>query len=103
MRIELINDFHNSAVRLRVRGIPCVVMEYTNEDFDRVLGEIMDEGKASDLLAVPGVYEVVSDHFNNEVLDRLDREREAHDAAIYGPDGEVGESDVVGGVYLPGR
>ncbi len=23
MSIELINDFHNSAVRLRVRGIPC--------------------------------------------------------------------------------
>uniref|UniRef100_A0A6M3JXJ9 Uncharacterized protein n=1 Tax=viral metagenome TaxID=1070528 RepID=A0A6M3JXJ9_9ZZZZ len=47
----------------------------TNEDFDRILAEIMNESPASHLLTVPGVYEAVSEHFNNDVLAKWDEER----------------------------
>ena len=42
----------------------------TNEMFDEQLELILDrEGR--NLLAVPGVYECVREHFNNEVIERL--------------------------------
>jgi hypothetical protein len=44
--------------------------QITTEKFDELLAEILDEGKASALLTIPGVYEVLSEHFNNEVLKR---------------------------------
>ena len=44
-------------------------------DFDRILEEIMDEKPASALLTVPGVYEAVSEHFNNTVIERWEREQ----------------------------
>lgn len=43
-------------------------------EFDRVLEEIMDEKPASVLLSIPGVYEAVSEHFNNGVLARMRQE-----------------------------
>jgi hypothetical protein len=43
--------------------------EMTNEEFDEILGEIVNN-KQTDVLAVPGVYEILSEHFNNDVLDR---------------------------------
>ena len=47
----------------------------TQEDFDRLLGAVMDEdGPASNLLTIPGIYEVVSEHYNNDVLDRWGKE-----------------------------
>lgn len=51
----------------------------SNEDFQRILEEIVDESPASHLLSVPGVYEVVAEHFNNEVLSRWDDEQEDDD------------------------
>jgi len=42
----------------------------TTEDFDRLLAGAMDEEVSpSALLAIPGIYEVVSEHYNNAVLD----------------------------------
>lgn len=42
----------------------------TADDFDRILREIIDELSTSELLSIPGVYEAVSEEFNNEVLSR---------------------------------
>lgn len=44
------------------------MIKITDVEFDRILAEILDESPASTLLSVPGVYEVVSEHFNNDVL-----------------------------------
>jgi hypothetical protein len=42
----------------------------TDEDFDSILAEIIGEHTAEQLLAIPGAYEVFSEHFNNEVLSK---------------------------------
>lgn len=47
----------------------------STEDFDRILAEIMNEDNASSLLTIPGVYEIVSEHFNNEVLEKWNIEQ----------------------------
>jgi hypothetical protein len=39
-------------------------------EFDRILADILDGLTREDLLAIPGAYEVFSEHFNNEVLNR---------------------------------
>ena len=47
-------------------------MDYSKmkqHEFDSILSDIVKEN-ASILLSIPGVYEAVSEHFNNEVLDR---------------------------------
>lgn len=49
----------------------------TDEMFDKKLEEIVGRASAGDLLAIPGVYEVVSEHFNNDVLTELENERSA--------------------------
>lgn len=43
----------------------------TTEDFDRLLVEAIDNdyGTASNLLSVPGIYEILAEYYNNEVLD----------------------------------
>jgi len=41
----------------------------TNDEFEDILADIVIEN-ASTLLDIPGVYEAVSEEFNNEVLDR---------------------------------
>ena len=47
--------------------------EMTSDEFDEILMEIMDEHPASHLLAVAGVYELVTEEHNNEVLERWER------------------------------
>jgi len=47
-------------------------MNEKQQRFDAVLEELLDEHPASHLLTVPGIYEVVSEYYNNEVLARLD-------------------------------
>ncbi|HPA48195.1 MAG TPA: hypothetical protein PK395_20695 [bacterium] len=41
----------------------------TNETFDTILREVVEEHRHT-LLTIPGVYEILSEHFNNEVLER---------------------------------
>lgn len=43
----------------------------STEDFDRILADVMDNDndKPSELLSLAGIYEVVSEHYNNTVLD----------------------------------
>lgn len=48
----------------------------TQERFDEELSRIVQhEGCRGTLLSVPGVYEVVSEHFNNAVLKNLSDRR----------------------------
>lgn len=51
----------------------------SNEDFDRILRDIVDEQPASHLLSINGVYEGVSAEYNNAVLDRWRDEQPAED------------------------
>jgi hypothetical protein len=43
--------------------------------FQMALEDIVSEMASIELLAIPGVYEIVSEYLNNEVLDALERER----------------------------
>ena len=47
------------------------------ETFDRLLREVIDGDNctASQILMVPGVYEVLSEYYNNEVLERWELEQ----------------------------
>lgn len=47
----------------------------TTEEFDHCLQRLIVEVSSSgELLSIPGIYEVLSEHFNNEVLDLWARE-----------------------------
>ena len=50
----------------------------TTEDFDRLLGEVINDENvpASQLLSVPGVYEILAEYYNNDVLDAWKAEQE---------------------------
>lgn len=50
----------------------------TTEEFDRYLAEAIDRDnpKPSDLLQVPGVYEVLSEHYNNAAIDAWQADEE---------------------------
>jgi hypothetical protein len=48
----------------------------TTEDFDRCLYEVIAN---DDLMLVPGVYEAVSEHYHNEVLEAWKDEQEDSD------------------------
>jgi len=48
----------------------------TNEKFDEILRQLVIEN-APNLLTIPGVYEAVSEHFNNEILEIWENEQAA--------------------------
>jgi hypothetical protein len=49
--------------------------DLTDEIFDRLLKEIINENNtAEDLLAIPGIYEILSEYFNNEIIERYENE-----------------------------
>ncbi len=44
--------------------------DMTSEDFDRILTEkVLSDTCASELLQIPGIYEILPEYFNNTVLD----------------------------------
>ena len=45
------------------------------KDFDRILITIVGKQSASQLIIIPGIYEVVSEHFNNHVLEEWEKEQ----------------------------
>lgn len=48
----------------------------TQEMFDEELEKIVEEkAREGTLMATPGLYEVVSEEFNNEVLERIQEKR----------------------------
>jgi chromosomal replication initiation ATPase DnaA len=46
----------------------------TQQEFDDILADIMDEEIASNLLTIPGIYEIVAEYYNNDVLDKWEEE-----------------------------
>lgn len=51
----------------------------TNEEFDEILSDLVYEYLTDDhyaFMLIPGVYECMSEHFNNEVLDRWTADQE---------------------------
>jgi len=55
----------------------------TQEDFYRLLADKMDEQPASSLLTVPGVYEAVSEEFNNDILSAWEVEQKTLSLTYY--------------------
>lgn len=43
--------------------------QMTQEEFNEILEKLLGAETPGNLLAIPGVYEVVSEHFNNAVLE----------------------------------
>ena len=50
----------------------------TNEDFDRILKTLVNQSPAANLLSIPGVYEAVSEDYNNAVLEYWEQEQETN-------------------------
>ena len=50
--------------------------EITNEQFDAILTSICEAEGGVSIMLIPGVYEVVSEYFNNDVLEQWRREQE---------------------------
>ena len=42
----------------------------TDDKFDEILVEILNEHRGGQLISIPGVYEILSEEFNNEILGR---------------------------------
>ena len=38
------------------------------EDFERILFDLVNQNPASFLLNIPGIYEIIAEDYNNEVL-----------------------------------
>jgi hypothetical protein len=53
--------------------------DVTQEEFDAALEAILDEATGAELLAIPGLYEVISEHFNNEAIDIAREEKKEND------------------------
>jgi len=50
--------------------------DMTQEDFKKHLHRVLADQSANDMLLVPGVYEILAEHFNNAVLESWEAERE---------------------------
>lgn len=53
-----------------------MTQEISDQKFEKVLVDLVDENPASNLLWVPGVYEAVSEEFHNAVIERIEQESE---------------------------
>jgi hypothetical protein len=63
----------------------------TQEEFDEILRSLVVDN-AWDLLSIPGVYEAVSEHFNNEILEIWEKKQPHCDECGDLPeDGELNE------------
>jgi hypothetical protein len=49
-------------------------MKITDELFDTKLVEILNGMTAARLLSIPGVYEIVAEEFNNQVIEAIEEE-----------------------------
>ncbi|NMB69834.1 hypothetical protein GYA27_01350 [candidate division WWE3 bacterium] len=49
-------------------------MKITTDVFDAKLVEILDGMTGAQLLSIPGVYEVVAEELNNEVIEAIEQE-----------------------------
>lgn len=49
-------------------------MKVTQGQFDQKLVEILSDMTGAQLLSIPGIYEILAEEFNNDVLDALNEE-----------------------------
>ena len=49
----------------------------TDEEFQEARDELLDELEASVILDVPGVYELVVENYNNQIIEKAQENREA--------------------------
>jgi len=50
--------------------------DMTREDFNKHLHRVLADQSANDMLLIPGVYEILAEHFNNAVLESWEAERQ---------------------------
>lgn len=48
--------------------------EMTQEDFDNCLFQILETETTNSLLFIPGIYEILAEHFNNEAIDMWEQQ-----------------------------
>lgn len=60
----------------------------THDEFYGILVEIMDRMTAPEILAVPGIWAIMSEEMNNEVLDVWASRQEPEDEIIWEDDDE---------------
>lgn len=53
-----------------------VVRSVTSEEFDAALLELLEDSTPAEILAVPGVYEALSEAWNNEAIKLVEDNRE---------------------------
>ena len=53
--------------------------DISNEEFNNILLEILSEMPANQLISVPGIYEILAEEFNNEILQKWSQRKESND------------------------
>ncbi len=65
--------------------------EMTHDDFVRLVTELAEKDGAAIIITIPGIWEILSEHYNNDALDlwKIEREIEAGECGRAGckPDG----------------
>lgn len=56
--------------------------EMTDEDFERILEQIVEDEPPLTILTIPGVWELVSEFYNNEVLTIWENEQGAKEGDV---------------------
>jgi hypothetical protein len=61
--------------------------DLTSDTFDRLLREVINDDNASscDVLSIEGVYEILSEHYNKEVLERYEQEHVCEECGNFIP------------------
>lgn len=49
-------------------------MKITQEQFDAALFDIVNEEQTDNLFSIPGIYEILSEHYNNEAIERAEEQ-----------------------------
>jgi len=55
------------------KELPCTAKD---DDFDRILISIINDMSASDLLSIPGIYEILSKHLKSRILETWEEDQE---------------------------
>jgi hypothetical protein len=48
----------------------------THEDFDRILADLVNQDGSDVIMSIPGVSQIVSEHYNNDVLKTWEEEQD---------------------------
>ena len=58
----------------KIKAREIKIMKVTQGQFDQKLVEILSGMTGAQLLSIPGIYEILAEEFNNDVLDALNEE-----------------------------